>query len=115
MITAKELKKLSLLKLDNEALLFKLKDDFLDTVDRAYGEMEKNPVSRQAYSEKPLMQIDKDTDKKVIMEFAKFINQYGYFCYSDPVYSSYVVYFDDNICWNPYRVNVLGNSTVVFD
>lgn len=115
MITAKELKQLSLLKLDNEALLAKLKDDFLDIVDMAYGEMNKNPVSRSRYRQNKLMQIDNDTDKKVVIEFAKFIQQYGYFCYSDPVYSAYVVYFDDSINWNPYRVNVLGNSTVVFD
>ena len=103
MKNAKELKELSLMPSEHHDMVVKLTDEFNAVVEKCFDEMTKNTSERHRYRERPLFVISKNYSKEVVVEFAKDIEKMGYITASDPVYGSYIVLFDEKVCWTPYR------------
>lgn len=106
MKNARELNELSLTPSSESDQLQKLKDDFFDVVERCYDEMTNNPLSRNFYRNRILFNFDSTCPKTVALEFARYVKEYGYITYSDPVYGGYAVVFNSSICWNPYKSEI---------
>lgn len=106
MRNAKELKDLSLTPSSESDQLQKLKDDFLDAVEKCYNEMITNPISRDFYRERILFRFSSACADNVAEEFAKYVKQYGYTTSKDPLYGCYTVVFDSSVCWNPYKSEI---------